>query len=117
MVIRPANGTHAKLCGHGPRAEVAAARRLPRRFCVYTAAVCSRRDAAMLVFGRGASAPDRKPGRTSFSVKLGAASRTDLGVDVVKNSASSVDHQDRFGMSQQCGIRMRNACSVPERIC
>ena len=29
-VIRPANGSHAKLCGQGPRAEAGAARRLPR---------------------------------------------------------------------------------------
>jgi hypothetical protein len=27
---RPPNGSHAKLCGQGPRAEAAAARRLPR---------------------------------------------------------------------------------------
>jgi hypothetical protein len=29
-VIRPPNGSHAKLCGQGPRAEARAARRLPR---------------------------------------------------------------------------------------
>jgi hypothetical protein len=29
-LIRPANGTHAKLCGQGPRAEAAAACGLPR---------------------------------------------------------------------------------------
>ena len=34
---------------------------------------CNQCDAATLVFGRGASAPDRKPGRASFSEKLGRA--------------------------------------------
>ena len=33
-------------------------------------AICNQCDAATLGFGRGASAPDRKPGRNSFSEKL-----------------------------------------------
>ena len=30
VCLRAPNGSHAKLCGHGPRAEAEAARRLPR---------------------------------------------------------------------------------------
>jgi hypothetical protein len=47
-----------------------------RQVAAYTAgrqhAICNLHDAATLVFGRGASAPDRKPGRDSCSGKLGA---------------------------------------------
>jgi hypothetical protein len=46
--FRRPNGTHAKLCGQGPRAEAEAARRLPARSCMQRPPNCNRRDALTL---------------------------------------------------------------------
>ena len=71
--VRQHNGSHAKLRGQGPRAEAAAARRLPpltraQREPHATGVTQSQARAA-----RGGSAAGAKPGRASFSVKLDAA--------------------------------------------
>jgi hypothetical protein len=58
-MIRAPNGTHAKLCGQGPRAEAAAACRLPRIPLGQRHAICNLHDAEQVLFGRGASAPGR----------------------------------------------------------
>ena len=62
----PANGSHAKLCGRGPRGcansgTAAAALEAP---------ICSRRDAVQVLFGQGGSAAGPKPGRDGFSALL-----------------------------------------------
>ena len=49
----PPNGSHAKLCGQGPRAEAEAARRLPARSWAQRLANCNRRDAVMLAMNEG----------------------------------------------------------------
>jgi hypothetical protein len=67
-----ANGPHAKLCGQGPRAEAAAACRLPRARADANA-ICNLHDAEQVLFGRGRFSAGPKPGRTSFSVKLARA--------------------------------------------
>jgi hypothetical protein len=54
--LRRPNGTHAKLCGQGPRAEAVAARRLPRARAQTQEAICNLHDAEQVLFGRGASA-------------------------------------------------------------
>ena len=56
---RAHNGTHAKLCGQGPRAETDSARRLPPRSCEQRLANCNRRDAAALAMKEAARLPDR----------------------------------------------------------
>ena len=42
------NGSHAKLCGQGPRAEAKAARPLPARSCMQRLPNCNGRDAFTL---------------------------------------------------------------------
>jgi hypothetical protein len=46
--LRAPNGSHAKLCGQGPRAEAGAARRLPRMTFEEPRGECNRRDAVTL---------------------------------------------------------------------
>ena len=56
-----------KLCG---RSRVATAARGAGCRDSRDTEICSRRDAALVLFGRGASAPGRKPGRISLNAKL-----------------------------------------------
>jgi hypothetical protein len=63
--IRPPNGTHAKLCGQGPRADAVAAGRLPRARAQTQHAICNLHDVAQVLFGRGASAPGRSRAATA----------------------------------------------------
>jgi hypothetical protein len=63
--FRPPNGTHAKLCGQGPRAEAAAACRLPRARAQTQHAICNLHAAEQVLFGRGASAPGRSRAATA----------------------------------------------------
>jgi hypothetical protein len=58
--------------------------------------ICNQRDAAMLVFGPGGSAAGQKPGRASFTVKLGVMRTRDIltymseiGQDVIIRSTPS----------------------------
>ena len=54
------NVPHAKLHGQGPRAyKTRGAAAAAVRVSIRADAICSRRDAAQVLFGRGASAPDR----------------------------------------------------------
>src|SRR5687767_11230086 len=63
LFLRPPNA-RTKLRGQGPRGYGSAARRLPRQ-TVTTRAMCSRRDAAPVLFGQGASAPSRSRAATA----------------------------------------------------
>jgi len=71
----PSNGSDVKLRGQGPRAEAAAARRLP---------AYERRDAGtvtpcLILTFRAGSAGGPKPGRVGFYVELGGAASRYMG--------------------------------------
>src|SRR5690242_10929738 len=60
LVFGPPNVPHVKLRGQGPRAfETSGAAAAAAPVSIRAEAVCSRRDTARVLFGRGASAPDR----------------------------------------------------------
>ena len=62
----PANGFGAKLRGRGPRG--CATSGTPDAACEVP--ICSRRDAAQVLFSQGGSAAGPKPGRDGFSALL-----------------------------------------------
>jgi hypothetical protein len=70
-VIRRPNGSEAKLCGQGPRAEV-----VRRGGCSEHTrrrnAICNRRDAVRYCSAEGLQ-PRAEAGRNSFSFKLGGS--------------------------------------------
>jgi hypothetical protein len=75
---------------------------------------CSRRDAVTLVFGRGASAPDRKPGRASFSVELAGRMRmivkmtTDTLIQpiFIGNAIEALENLKHFVTSTNTGLEL-----------
>jgi len=69
--LRAPNGIHAKLCGHGPRAEADAARRLPRMTFGEPSRELQPPRRHRVCDKAAGSAGGPKPGRASFSVKLG----------------------------------------------
>ena len=64
-VSHPANGSHAKLRGQGPRDEIRAARRLPARSCMRRLPNCNRRDAVTLAIQQPARPADRSRAATA----------------------------------------------------